>query len=145
MSVFDSIKMETDDPPLRLEPKRLTSLGHLNYRNVGLSFTVSVLMELEKELKDPKSKQGRVVEKAILAICEVIKVLPDELTTEELNRANRIWAVMEEAILNEPEYKELIDVFWELKCKDSEGQEVQATGETLIGESKYFEYYKSPG
>jgi hypothetical protein len=76
----------------------MSGLGRVNYRNVGLGFASGVLMEMEKELPI-HSRQYRIVHKAFEALGECLKILPDELTEEEVAQGCSIFKIMEMHIL----------------------------------------------
>lgn len=78
--------------------KRLTSLGNINYRNIGLSFAIGVLMEMRKELCST-SRQCRDIATAEQALSVVLKNLPDEMTAEQVEISCQIFLEMEKAIL----------------------------------------------
>lgn len=88
---------------------RLTGLGALNYRNVGLGFSIGVLIEMRKEL-DEKCRQALNIQKAEEALKVVLQNLPDDLTEEQIEISTQIFMEMEKYILKlgVVEYKGLL-------------------------------------
>ena len=86
-------------------PRRLTSLGSINYRNIGLAFVIAVLMEMRKEL-DSRHRQYKDIEKAEQALSVVLNNLPDAMTEEQVNIGCLVFLEMEKLILRySGEYK----------------------------------------
>ena len=80
------------------KPRRLSGLGEINYRNIGLTFAVGICMEIRKEL-DPKSKQFNLVTKVDQALSELLRSLPDEVTERQVTLSCGVFLEMEKYIL----------------------------------------------
>jgi len=89
------------------KPKRLSGLGNINYRNIGLGFSIGILMEMRKELDD-NCKQIRLIGSAEKALAEVLKSLPDEMTEEQVKESAQIFLKMEQHIIRTREYSKFL-------------------------------------
>jgi hypothetical protein len=86
--------------------RRLTGLGEMNYRNIGLSFAIGVLVEMRKEI-DPRSKQATDISRAEEILATIMKGLPDGMTEEQVALASAVFYDMEVSILkwDQSEYR----------------------------------------
>jgi hypothetical protein len=86
--------------------RRLTGLGEMNYRNIGISFAIGVLIEMRKEI-DAKSKQATDISRAEDALTIVLKNLPDGMTEEQIKLSSAIFYDMELSVLkwDQSEYR----------------------------------------
>jgi hypothetical protein len=80
----------------------------MNYRNIGLGFSIAILMEMKKELIE-SSTQYRYISEAEEKLVRVLNGLPDELYEDEVERSTLVFFEMEKQILREKEYSKLLN------------------------------------
>jgi len=88
-----------------IKPKRLSGLGEINYRNVGIGFSIGVLLEIQKELDD-KCKLFRIIKDAEKALAQVLKELPDEMTIDQIDVSTKIFFELEKFVLYNTRYRD---------------------------------------